>query len=60
MNYLNAYDVYFCYVQTFLKEPDVGMPEKDAHRFFLQLISAVVGGAKLWDEESPLPISPVA
>lgn len=24
------------------KEPDVGMPEKDAHKFFQQLISAVV------------------
>lgn len=35
------------------------MPEKDAHRFFLQLISAVVGEADLDDEESPLPISPI-
>lgn len=59
VNYLDAYDVYFCCFQTFLKEPDVGMPEKDAHRFFLQLISAVVGEAHLCDEESPLPISPI-
>lgn len=50
---LNAYDVFFL---LFL-EPDVGMPEKNAHRFFLQLISAVVGEAYLCDEESLLPIS---
>lgn len=35
-----------------LKEPDVGMPERDAHRFFLQLISAVVGEVNLCDEGS--------
>lgn len=28
-------------------EPDVGMPEPDAHRFFQQLIAAVVSGLKL-------------
>lgn len=32
---------------TFLKEPDVGMAEKDAHRFFQQLISAMVSEANL-------------
>lgn len=33
---------------TCLSEPDVGMAEKDAHRFFLQLIAAVVSEANLW------------
>lgn len=28
-------------------EPDVGMPEKDAHRFFQQLVGAVVREARL-------------
>lgn len=37
-----------CCFPTFLTEPDVGMPERDAHRFFLQLMSAVVGEANMW------------
>lgn len=28
--------------RTFILEPDVGMAEKDAHKFFKQLIAAVV------------------
>lgn len=43
--------------QTFLKEPDVGMAEKDAHRFFVQLISAVVSEVNLCSDVifSPIP-----
>lgn len=41
---------FFLCFPTLLKEPDVGMPERDAHRFFLQLISSVVGEANLRDE----------
>lgn len=32
---------------TFILEPDVGMAEKDAHRFFKQLMAAVVSKARL-------------
>jgi len=31
-----------CHLTLILTEPDVGMPEKDAHRFFQQLIAGVV------------------
>lgn len=32
-----------CHLFT-VTEPDVGMPEKEAHRFFQQLIAGVVSG----------------
>lgn len=31
-----------CNLFPILTEPDVGMPEKEAHRFFQQLIAGVV------------------
>lgn len=34
-------------VHSVVLEPDVGMPEKDAHRFFKQLIAAVVSKFRL-------------
>lgn len=34
-------------VPSVVLEPDVGMPEKDAHRFFKQLIAAVVSKFRL-------------
>ena len=37
----------FRLLKCFISEPDVGMAEKDAHKFFQQLMAAVVSEANL-------------
>lgn len=55
----NTHSVYlgfFFGLFSFILEPDVGMPEKDAHRFFQQLIAAVVSGLNVCKYCFPTPV----